>query len=107
MLNTNHSESSLGGILSGQFNAKRTINKITHKSIPSIKKFLVCGNGAVSGKGATKNGEDINDWEPYETMESIKIGEIDEYLDAILSKYNRGSQGNSVNFMESPKSCRT
>jgi hypothetical protein len=37
-------------------------------------------------------------------MESIKMNEIDDYLDAVLSKY-KGS-GVGLNFMESPKNNR-
>lgn len=42
--------------------------------------------------------------EPFETMESLKHGEIDEYLDAILKNYKGTYNGSGVNFLESPKS---
>ena len=44
----------------------------------------------------------IDDEEPFETMESVQVADIDDYLDAILKNY-KGS-GTGVNFMESPRS---
>jgi hypothetical protein len=47
------------------------------------------------------------DNEPYETMESVQVGDIDDYLDAILKNYKHGNHGHThgsgVNFMMSPK----
>ena len=47
------------------------------------------------------------DKEPFETMESMKFGEIDEYLNAVLKNYKGAYNGSGVNFMESPKSNKS
>ena len=70
-----------------------------------IKKFLTCGKSS-SDILSQQNGNhlEIVETEPFETMESIKIGEIDDYLDAVLKNY-KGSV-HSINFMESPRSSK-
>jgi len=43
--------------------------------------------------------------EPFETMESLNIADIDDYLNALLRKY-KNTVG-PVNFMESPRNRKT
>lgn len=52
---------------------------------------------------ADENGR-LGESEPFETMESLQVTEIDDYLEAVLNK----RRGNStlINFMESPKNSR-
>lgn len=39
-------------------------------------------------------------------MESVKVSEIDDYLEAVLSKYGKRYTTGGINFMETtPRSC--
>ena len=74
---------------------KRNFSDLTHKSLTPIKRLITCTHGT-SQKG---KGSKALQQEPFETMESLKVSEIDEYLDAVLTKYKGTSQ---INFMEHP-----
>lgn len=104
-LTRSHASSvSLGGLLSGKFDSKKAIKRLTTNSIPPIKRLLSCGT---NGNLATvrDNNNEIIENEPFETMESLKVAEIDDYLEAVLNKC-KGSQSVGINFMESPRSSQ-
>ena len=78
--------------------------------MPTIKNLISCnqfGEG-VQGRGY-KNGNK-KQAEPFETMENLEVGEIDDYLNAVLKKCRR-SQGEIVNvpinFLDSPRHSKS
>lgn len=56
--------------------------------MPPIKKFLSCNN-IEEVKHISKSGKKQREREPFETLENIEVAEIDDYLNAVLSKCRR------------------
>ena len=74
--------------------------------MPPLRRLLSCKS--INDDHFTTKGEGMVDMDndPYETMESLKVSEIDDYLEAVLSRYNKreNKYTSGINFMESPRS---
>ena len=76
--------------------------KFGRASMPPLKSILRCGADGNENEGH-KNGAAAES-EPFETMESVQVAEIDDYLEALLKRCNKSHGYTGINFMESPRS---
>jgi len=73
--------------------------------MPPIRRLLSCKLGRESDFKGRFDSLPVES-DPYETMESIKVADLDGYLEAVLSKYKRSHGQSGINFLESPRSCK-
>lgn len=73
------------------------VRKISETTIP-IRRLLSCTNEG--GESKRRLGTESFDDEPYETMESMQIQDIDSYIDAILKNQTQGSAGSPVHIIQ-------
>lgn len=66
---------------------QKAFKKLSRASMPPIRRLISCN---LDRADYTRNngGPVPLESEPFETMESVQVSEIDDYLDAVLKRYN-------------------
>jgi hypothetical protein len=79
------------------------MKKLSRASMPPLKRLLSCNIERNDNDRDIKGTAPVES-EPFETMESVQISEIDDYLNAVLKRCSKSHAHSGINFMESPRS---